>query len=179
MKEGFKDAVKAPLFAESAGLLARGRMPVEMLQAMSLRPEILSAVAATAAGIYPGGLLERSLKERVIVDASRANECQFSTESHIALMQRLGIDDEPLESMHDDGVTERERLALAYTHAAMRDSNNVSDSLFDRLKHVFTEPEIVELTMLIGYITMLNMFNNCLQLTYHGEYEEAEAAAGA
>jgi len=178
IEEGFKDAKTAPLYAESAGLLAQGRMPVEMLQAMSLRPEILNAIAATAAGIYPGGLLERPLKERVILDASRANECQFSTDSHLDLMQRLGIVDDPVKSIHDDGLTERERLALAYTHAAMRDSNNVSDSLFERLKHVFTEPEIVELTMLIGYITMLNMFNNCLQLKYHGEYGETEAIAG-
>jgi len=24
---------------------------------------------------------------------------------------------------------------------------------------------------MIGLISMLNMFNNCLQITYHGEYE--------
>jgi hypothetical protein len=28
----------------------------------------------------------------------------------------------------------------------------------------------VELTFLIGYINMLNMFNNCLQVRYHGDY---------
>jgi hypothetical protein len=39
------------------------------------------------------------------------------------------------------------------------------------LHDLFSDPEIVELTFLIGYITMLNLFNNCLQIRYHGDYQ--------
>ncbi len=48
------------------------------------------------------------------------------------------------------------------------------DEFFERLKAQFSEPEIVELTFLIGFINMLNLFNNCLQVTYHGEYDTLE-----
>ena len=44
------------------------------------------------------------------------------------------------------------------------------DELVEGLRQQFTDPEIVELTFLIGYITMLNLFNNCLQVRYHGDY---------
>ena len=36
------------------------------------------------------------------------------------------------------------------------------------------EAEIVELTFLIGYINMLNWFNNALQVEYRGELAESE-----
>jgi alkylhydroperoxidase family enzyme len=46
----------------------------------------------------------------------------------------------------------------------------VPDSLFQQLKSNFSEAEIVELTFLVGFINMLNIFNNCLQVRYEGEY---------
>jgi hypothetical protein len=44
------------------------------------------------------------------------------------------------------------------------------------LKQLFLEPEIVELTFLIGFINMLNLFNNCLQVRYHDDYASFEAS---
>ena len=34
-----------------------------------------------------------------------------------------------------------------------------------------------KLTFLIGYINMLNLFNNCLQVRYNGEYAILKYAA--
>lgn len=168
-----------PSFDESRGLAERGRLPVEMLQAMSLRPELLRAFAGFGDALYPGGLLERPVKELVILESSRANECQFCTSSHVALIRRLGIASQPFDALDDAaGRTERERLALEYTRVAMRDSNRVPDVLFERLKQLFTEPEIVELTFLIGFINMLNLFNNCLQVRYHDDYASLGPAPG-
>ena len=171
VRAAFGAVADDPSFAESRGLAERGKLPVEMLQALSLRPELLRAFAGFGNALYPGGLLERSVKELVILESSRANECQFCTGSHVALIRRLGIADEPLQALDDPaGRSERERLAIEYTRAAMRDSNRVPDELFARLKRHFTEPEIVELTFLIGFINMLNLFNNCLQVRYHDDY---------
>ena len=49
------------------------------------------------------------------------------------------------------------------------DSNRIPESMFDNLREHFSEGEIVELTFLIGYINMLNWFNNALQVEYRGE----------
>jgi alkylhydroperoxidase family enzyme len=53
-----------------------------MIQAMCLRPEILRAFAGFGGAVYPGGLLERRVKELVIITASDRNDCQFCTNSH-------------------------------------------------------------------------------------------------
>jgi AhpD family alkylhydroperoxidase len=166
-------------FNESRKLFERGQLPVEMLQAMSLRPELLRAFAGFGGALYPGGLLERPVKELVILESSRANACQFCTESHVALIRRLGIAAEPLDALDDPAArTAREQLALEYTRAAMRDSNRVPDAMFARLRQVFTDPEIVELTFLIGFINMLNLFNNCLHVRYHDDYVALDGTAG-
>ncbi len=166
-----------PCFAESVSAMERGLRPGEMLQAMSLRPELLAGFSKMGEGFYPGGIVERDLKELVILEASRSNACQFCTGVHVVVARMMGIGEDPIRLLDETAQqTARQRLALEYTPAAMADTNRVSDELFVRLRDVFTDPEIVEITFLIGNINCLNMFNNCLQIMYHGEYEPTESS---
>ena len=95
IKKAF-DAVKHdPSFDESRALDAVGKLPAEMIQALCLRPEILRGFAGFGGSVYPGGLLERSVKELVIIEASRRNACQFCAQSHLALVKLIGLIDDP------------------------------------------------------------------------------------
>ncbi|MBL9121198.1 MAG: carboxymuconolactone decarboxylase family protein [Phycisphaerae bacterium] len=174
LQRAFSVVSGSSAFAESARLVAAGKRPVEMLQAMSLRPEILQAFAATSEAIYPGGVVERRVKELIILEASRHNRCQFCTESHISIAKMMGITDpagDPLALLDAPSLmNERERLAVEYTRAAQRDANRIPGELFEALRSAYSDAEIVELTAMIGLISMLNLFNNALQVTYHGEY---------
>ena len=174
------EAVKDdPSFDESRGLWERGRPPVEMIQAMCLRPELLRAFAGFGNCVYPGGLLERRVKELVIITASHANDCQFCVNSHCDLVDIADIVDEPLVAIaHPETLAPRERLAVEYTRAVMADSNAIPEPIARRLHELFTDPELVELTFLIGYINMLNLFNNSLNVRYSGEYGLLRPAAG-
>ena len=163
-------------FAESRALFEQGLPIAEMLQAMALRPELLEAFSHFGKCLYPGGLLERSLKERVILKASLLNNCQFCSASHISLMQGLGISARPVEELESElnSLSRREQIAVLYTEQVTLDSNNVADSMFEELRRLFTEAEIVELTFLIGFINMLNRFNNALRITYRGDYDRRQ-----
>ena len=171
IKSAFEAVKDDPSFDESRGLWERGRPPVEMIQAMCLRPEILRGFAGFGNSVYPGGMLERRVKELVIITASASNECQFCTNSHCDLVDIADIVTDPLVVIeHTESLAPRERLAIAYTRAAMADSNAIPEPLVQQLHEHFSDPEMVELTFLIGYINMLNLFNNCLQVRYNGEY---------
>ena len=172
IRDAFEAVKDDPSFDESRGLWERGRPPVEMIQAMCLRPEILRAFAGFGGSVYPGGMLERRVKELVIITASRTNECQFCLNSHVDLVRIEGIAADPIRLLDDEPaeMSERERLAVEYTRAAMADSNSIPDQLGARLNEAFSDAELVELTFVIGYINMLNLFNNCLGIRYHGEY---------
>ncbi len=161
----FKKFSANPSLQESAQLFARGLPVLEMIQAFAMNENVLQAFAGFES-IYPHGNLERSILEKVILRVSQLHECQFCTESHLAIMSGLGIDADlsPKAVVH-----ERERLALEYAEHITRDSNRVPDAFFERLRSAFTDSEIVELTFHAGFITMLNRFNNALQIRYHGD----------
>ena len=171
IRSAFEAVKDDPSFDESRGLWERGQQPVEMIQAMCLRPEILRAFAGFGGAVYPGGLLERRVKELVIITASTTNECQFCTNSHCDLVDIAEIVADPLVAIeHTESLVPRERIAIAYTRAVMSDSNHIPEPLARELRAHFTDAELVELTFLIGYINMLNLFNNALGVRYNGEY---------
>jgi AhpD family alkylhydroperoxidase len=179
IQSAFEAVKDDPSFDESRALWERGRPPTEMIQAMCLRPEILRGFGGFGRSVYPGGLLERRVKELVIITASKANDCQFCTDSHCHLVEIAGIVHDPLHAIdHPASLATRERLAVEYTRAAMADSNAVPEPLAHELGEQFSDPELVELTFLIGYINMLNLFNNCLRVRYSGEYSELFPVAG-
>ena len=171
IQSAFEAVKDDPSFDESRGLWERGRPPVEMIQAMCLRPELLRAFAGFGNSVYPGGILERRVKELVIITASTSNECQFCTFSHCDLVDIADIVAEPLIVIEQpESLVPRERIAIEYTRAVMADSNAIPEPLARQLHEHFSDAELVELTFLIGYINMLNLFNNSLGVRYHGEY---------
>jgi AhpD family alkylhydroperoxidase len=177
IRAAFEAVKDDPSFDESRGLWERGQPPVEMIQAMCLRPEILRAFAGFGDAVYPGGLLERRVKELVIIAASHGNSCQFCENAHLDIVDVFGILDQPQAAIADPSpLAPRERLAVEYTQAAQRDSNRVPEALAAELKELFTDPELVELSFLIGYISMLNLFNNLLGIRYHGDYRVLASA---
>lgn len=171
IRSAFEAVKDDPSFDESRGLWERGHPPVEMIQAMCLRPELLRAFGGFGNSVYPGGLLERRVKELVIITASKTNDCQFCMHSHCDLVAIADIVKDPLIVIeHTESLAPRERLAIEYTRVVMAESNAIPAPLAQRLHEHFSDPELVELTFLIGYINMLNLFNNCLQVRYNGEY---------
>ena len=171
VQAAFDATANDPAWSASRRLIAQGKSPSEMFQTLALRPDILAAMQGLGASVYPGGLLERPLKEWVVLEVSRMNECQYCAASHTGTMQRLGIEASPT-----GGLTQRERLALAYTRTALADSNRVPDALFAEIQSAFSDGEIVELTFLIGLTGLLNLFNNCLQVRYHDDYAFGDLA---
>ncbi|MFB3818307.1 MAG: carboxymuconolactone decarboxylase family protein [Candidatus Methylomirabilales bacterium] len=62
----------------------------------------------------------------------------------------------------------RERAALEFAEQIVREDRDVSDECFARLRPHFTEPEILELTFIVGYQTFASKFAKAFQLTPQG-----------
>jgi AhpD family alkylhydroperoxidase len=166
VRANFARVADNPSLCESAQLFAAGKPVVEMIQAFAMNPGVLRAFSGLA-DVYPCGTLERPVLEKVILRVSQLHECQFCVSSHVAMMTQLGISTD-LASAADHSP--REQLAMDYAALVTRDANRVPDEFFARLRAAFNDPEIVELTFMIGLITMLNRFNNALQIRHGDEY---------
>jgi hypothetical protein len=107
--------------------------PVPPADAVRARvPAALAAYAETRATVLESGLVDRELK---------------------ALCARyLAEDDEVLAHADDpERFDEKERAALAWTHAIAWNSDAADAALWERLHACFTEPELVELGYAIAF----------------------------
>jgi alkylhydroperoxidase family enzyme len=67
-----------------------------------------------------------------------------------------------------------DRLVVQYAIAAWETPNRIPEALFRQLREVFSEAQIVELTLRITLCGFFNRFNDALQIE---EEPEAHAAA--
>ena len=85
---------------------------------------------------------------------------------------KVGIPEETLVALlsYKDSphFTEREKAALEFSEQITRDDREVSDECVVRLREHFSEPEIVELTFIVGYQTFASKFAKAFQLAPQG-----------
>lgn len=136
-------------------------------------PKLFAAVAL----LY--GVLDRKrspldpvLRSLVTVRVSQINWCHFCVDINSAtLAKRAGSMDkvEQLADWHEQAIySDKERLALEYAEAVTYSDQQVSDELMQRLKVVFDDDTIVELTGLIAFQNLSSKFNSALDVPAQG-----------
>jgi alkylhydroperoxidase family enzyme len=85
---------------------------------------------------------------------------------------KVGIPEAKLTALDrfetDPQFTERERAALAFATAIVRDDVEVTDACWARVREHFSEPETVELFYAVGFQTFASKFAKAFQLTPQG-----------
>jgi uncharacterized peroxidase-related enzyme len=106
--------------------------------------------------------------ELAIIVASHLNRCHYCVEGHVPRLEIQGVViDDPQQLI--DGtttapLTEADKLVIEYAAAVTQSAQRLPDSLFERLRQVFTESQIVELTLRITLTGFFNRFNQALQV---------------
>ena len=62
----------------------------------------------------------------------------------------------------------RERAALAFATAIVRDDLEVTDAIWANVREHFSEPEVVEVVFAVGYQTFASAFAKAFQLAPQG-----------
>jgi hypothetical protein len=108
--------------------------PVPLADAVRARvPAALAAYAETRATVLEAGIVDPALKR--------------------LCARYLAEDDEVLAHADDpERFDQRERAALAWTHAVAWNSDAADAALWERLHACFTEPELVELGYAIAFM---------------------------
>ncbi|MCQ6254933.1 carboxymuconolactone decarboxylase family protein [Pseudomonas sp. Q11] len=105
--------------------------------------------------------IEPGLLNLVKIRASQLNGCAFCTDMHSVDARRLGESERRLFAVavwRDSGFfTPRERAALAWTEAVtLLAESQVPDEVFALARAVFSEEELVDLTLAISTINSWN-----------------------
>ena len=136
-------------------------------------PKLFAAVA-----ILYGVLDRRSspldpvLRSLVTVRVSQINWCHFCVDINSATLAKRAGSMDKVEQLADwqqrDIFTEKERLALEYAEALTYSDQQVTADLMQRLKVIFDDDTIVELTGLIAFQNLSSKFNSALDVPAQG-----------
>ncbi|MDR2192215.1 MAG: hypothetical protein LBO62_05000 [Endomicrobium sp.] len=89
---------------------------------------------------------------------SSENDCLLCSLFFRKELSDLGYD------LNNLKFSDRELLLEKYGRALVKDANNISKSLFDELKSVFTDEQIVVLTAFASQMIATNLINKALQI---------------
>ncbi|HCC57860.1 MAG TPA: hypothetical protein DEQ47_11490 [Solibacterales bacterium] len=109
------------------------------------------------------GALDLRIKELVYLAVSYVNECPYCISAHERSAPKAGIGQDEMHNVHmeqDGGFNERERAALVYARELTRTCS--VDEGRDQLTKLFSNPELVELTLVIAMANFTNRVNNGL-----------------
>ena len=130
------------------------------LNPFKFAPDTVKAAQAFEQHLANSGL-EQSLYHLVKTRASQINGCAFCIHMHTRDARAHGETEERLyllDAWRESPLySDRERAALAWTEALTRIAEtHAPDDVYEEVRRHFSEPETVNLTVLIGMINLWN-----------------------
>ena len=123
-----------PVFAR---VEAMGRPLLNLYRALANQPAALEAFLGMSAYVRGGSSLDPALREAVILTTARELGSEYEVAHH-----SKGVD--------LDALDERGRCAVEYARSAAR-TRTCDDELFERLQGLFSNDEIVDLVVTVGW----------------------------
>lgn len=138
----------------------------------------LEAMLALSNYIQKCGL-EESLLNLVYLRASQLNGCAYCIDMHWKDLRAAGEGEQRLYGLdaweESPYYSDRERAALAWTESVTNiQKGHVPDEVYDRVRKLFTEKELVDLTLAITEINSWNRLNIATR-SVPGAYQPAKA----
>ena len=141
----------------------RGK-PGNAQNVLAHRPEMLKTFLPFYASV---GRSLRKLYEMIYLRVSFINGCHYCEQHHVASSKRVGLTAEDWQALKGGNYArfaEKEQSALAYAEKLTRASREVTDADFEKLRQHFSDPEIVDLHLLVGLANLTNRFTDPLGL---------------
>ena len=96
---------------------------------------------------------------------------------------KLGVSDEKILALADYAASplysEAERVALEYADAMTLSGRDVSDELFGRLRRIYDDDALVELTAIIAWENASSKFNRALRIPSQGLWKRRVTPSGS
>jgi AhpD family alkylhydroperoxidase len=120
----------------------------------TLRPELGGMVERMIRGAYQESILPAEERELARMRIAQINDCIACSDFRAASVLDVGIAPELYENVADydtyPGYTQRQRLAIEYADRFANEPATMDDAFFGRLRGLFTDEEILDLTLCVA-----------------------------
>jgi alkylhydroperoxidase family enzyme len=135
---------------------------IEPMEIWAHQPKMLLAMGRFNQAIRKGKAVDQRIQRLVELKGAQMIGCEYCVDLGSQICRNSGFSDDELLALplyrNSDLFTEREKTALDYAVAVMRTPVDVTDELFERMRHYFSEKQMVELTALLTLVN-LDRFN--------------------
>jgi len=138
-----------------------------MLSVFAHRPPALEHIFGLLLASKRDAVISKRHLEIVLLSASAAAACEYCVAHHAPRLVEQGLPQEAADRVLDDappGFDDVDLLVRDYAVQLTRDPKRVSDAVFARLNAVFTEEQIVEITLRAALCAFFNRFNEGLRI---------------
>jgi alkylhydroperoxidase family enzyme len=123
-----------------------------------------------------GAVSDVRLRNIATIKTSMVNECRYCATHTSIYGQALGLTEPQLEALQGDAYRlsplfdEREKAAIAWAEAVTLNTAKRDKALWETMRRLFTDAEIIEITMASAMFNMINRLND----TFWTELETTE-----
>ena len=126
----------------------------DAVQVWSLRPEMGKAVTRLVDAAYNQSMLDARVREAARMRIAQLNECPVCLAFRADSVKAQGLTEDFYQHIADhetdDRYSAQERLAIEYAERFALDHTSIDDEFFDRLHSLFSDPEILDLTICLA-----------------------------
>jgi AhpD family alkylhydroperoxidase len=120
----------------------------------TLRPEMAGMVERMITTAYQASILPPSEREVARMRVAQLNACGACATFRAPSVVAAGVAEELYEHLDEyrtyPGYSGRQRLAIEYAERFAVDHRGIDDDLFTRLRHEFSDAEILDLTLCLA-----------------------------
>jgi AhpD family alkylhydroperoxidase len=126
----------------------------EAAMVWTLRPELAGMVGRMIKGAYQQSILPAEERELARMRIAQINDCIACSDFRAPSVLEAGIAVELYENVAAyatyPGYTPRQRLAIEYAERFATDHPSIEDTFFGRMRELFTDAEMLDLTLCIA-----------------------------
>ena len=106
------------------------------------------------------------LRNLATIKTSLANECSYCSAHTSIFGQALGLKDSDIDALKGDAYktspafSERERAAIAWSEAMTRNTAARDAAVWNEMRRLFSDAEIVEISLACAMFNMINRLND-------------------
>jgi AhpD family alkylhydroperoxidase len=120
----------------------------------TLRPEMGGMVERMVSTVYGKSILPAAEREVARMRIAQLNACGACSAFRAPSVLEAGVSEDLYEHVAEaatyPGYTDRQRLAVEYAERYATDHQDIDEDMFDRLRAVFSDAEVLDLTMCIA-----------------------------
>ena len=164
----------------SQAVLTRTPVPLNVFRMLAHAPAVAEPAIDLGVALLSATSLPARLREAVILSVAGQVGCLYEQLQHAPIAERTGMTPEQAAAtvdgtVHIDGLTKAEEVALAATRELVRE-HTLDHATVSALRQALGERQAVELIMLIGYYAMLANLLNALEVDFESASDEIASA---